>query len=268
MDLMSLRLPSRFHLAVITLSGSLACAVACGAEDNGSPGTSTGGVPTATGGSTSTGGSGGFVSSGGTTTSGGTTGLGASTGSGGTTVTPPYCDSQAKKPLPITVASEFIPSGYFGAHADVTPSACDVDRPMDAVGDCFAFTYEPSEDATDLYAGVIWQDQDQNWGDLPGHCIAEGAKKVTFKARGAEGGEVVNFGAVGVEMGDLELTDEWESYEILIDTVNYNNSGPNGGVVAGFSWGAAKAGMNGEPVYIPDGESITFYIDDIQWVAE
>jgi hypothetical protein len=134
---------------------------------------------------------------------------------------------------------------------------------------CHGFTYNFSSDAgTGIgWAGVVWQSPANNWGALPGYAIPAGATKVTFNARGAVGGEVVNFvaGGSGVptladpcqdtvsgSMMGVVLTTSWMPVTIAL-TGTYT-----GGVLAGFGWSAA-GGQDAGP-----GE-ITFYVDDIEW---
>ena len=48
--------------------------------------------------------------------------------------------------------------------------------------------------AADNWGGVVWQSPADDWGEKPGGFDLEGAKKLTFWARGAKGGEKVEFG--------------------------------------------------------------------------
>lgn len=254
------RSQARKSLSALFLLTAWGLSVACSSEsDDGDPGDG-GGAPSTSGGASSSGGEAG--NSGGAPSASGGSGLGASDsggsgnasgGSGGTTAA--YCDDREKEAVPFEVSADFIPAGYMGDHGDITQTADDCpDRPDEAAGACY--TVEYAAEGGNGWAGVVWQYPQDNWGALPGLCV-EGATKVVFQAKGAAGGEAVGFGAAGGQTaGDLILTDEWASYEITLPP-NYNESGENGGVVAGFSWSAGAAGG-----------PLTFYIDDIRWVGE
>ncbi len=113
--------------------------------------------------------------------------------------------------------------------------------------------------ATDNWGGVVWQSPVNDWGDAPGGWDLSGAKKLTFWARGAQGGEKVEFG-YGVLDRDKKyydtakgkltatLTNAWKQYEIPIGDVDLSR------IKTGFYWTAAGAGA-----------PVTFYLDDIRW---
>ncbi len=152
----------------------------------------------------------------------------------------------------------FVSTGWMGDYGKiVVPEAGCPDRAPGATGDCEAFTYTP--DGAGLgWAGVVWQYPADNWGDIaPGLC-AEGPTRITFWAKGAEGGEVVEFAGGGTELGDTTLTDEWTQYEFNIAAVIYNTQGDLGGIVSGFLWTMGQ----GE---VPSAKTI--YIDHIRWEA-
>jgi hypothetical protein len=121
------------------------------------------------------------------------------------------------------------------------------------------------------WAGVVWQFPVNNWGAMPGFAIPAGATKITFYVRGATGTERVQFFAgdgqtcftptqanpcidtAGGSTQTLTLPTTWTA-------VSMNISGTYaGGVLKAFEWLAASTNQ-------PAGkQSITFYIDDIQW---
>lgn len=190
-------------------------------------------------------------------------GSGGSTfgGTGGNTFVSPsaYCnDREPDVTGSFDAAQFFVPTGWMGDYAKVeVPEAGCPDRAPGATGDCSAFTYTP--DGADLgWAGVVWQYPANNWGDsAPGLC-AEGATKVTFWAKGAEGGEVVGFSGGGTDLGETTLTTEWTKYEFNLTATIYNAQGDMGGIVAGFLWTMGQ----GE---VPAPKTI--YIDHIRWEA-
>ncbi len=106
-----------------------------------------------------------------------------------------------------------------------------------------------------------------NWGDIPSAGLdLTGATEVTFWARGAEGGERVEFfvGGIGrstgqpypeslekVSTGYVTLSKDWTRY--AIDVSGHNTSY----MLGGFGWVTA-ANQNGF-------RGIKFYLDDISW---
>ncbi|MBN1320816.1 MAG: S-layer homology domain-containing protein [Thermoleophilia bacterium] len=111
----------------------------------------------------------------------------------------------------------------------------------------------------------------ENWGTYPSAGIdLRGARQLTFWARGASGGERVEFfafnlgrdeGGVPLEAypdsstkvttGYVTLSNSWKQYTIDVQGKNLSY------VLGGFGW-VSKAGQNG-------GKDITFYIDDVTY---
>ena len=115
-------------------------------------------------------------------------------------------------------------------------------------------------DAPGMWVGVAWQHPANDWGDQPGGYDLTGARKLTFWARGEEGGEKVDFG-VGLLGSDKEYPDtakaelkgvklkrEWKRYSIDLDDEDLTR------IKTPFVW---TLGGRGRPV--------TFYLDDIQF---
>ena len=72
---------------------------------------------------------------------------------------------------------------------------------------------------------MVWQHPAGDWGDTPGGFDLTGASKLSFWARGAEGGEKVSIGIGNIGNDkryhdtfsgkkDLTLTSEWQQFEI------------------------------------------------------
>lgn len=206
-------------------------------------------------GATSTAGSGGTPSAG----SAGMPSAGTA-GTGGTPpVTGPYCDGKPTTPLPFVVNEGFQPSGWQGDFAaisapTVAPDACTA-RPTGAVGTCSVWRFTPNA-TTPAWAGVSWS---KVWDAQFTHeniCLAAGATKVTFQARGAAGDEQVVFSAAGAPEVPLSLTNAWKKYEISLSGVVYNSDAE--GVASGFFWKVVPP--------TPGGAAVTFFVDDIQFV--
>lgn len=121
---------------------------------------------------------------------------------------------------------------------------------------CLKFDYS----AKDQWAGVVWADPANDWGDKPGGWNLTGAKKLTLWIRGDRGGEVINveLGILGKDKkyGDtgkakkegIKLTREWQ--QISLDLTGQDLSRIKSGIVITF----ASAG-----------EPITIYLDDCQY---
>jgi len=113
------------------------------------------------------------------------------------------------------------------------------------------------------WAGVYWQEPENNWGALPGGYDLTGATSLTFWVRGENGGEKVKFfvggiGTCGDEYPDslrpavstevISLTSDWQKYEIDLRGQELSR------IIGGFGWSANQCSN-------PDGA--TFYLDDI-----
>lgn len=113
------------------------------------------------------------------------------------------------------------------------------------------------------WAGVYWQNEPDNWGNLPGHSYAgRGFSAITFWARGETGTEVIEFKSGGVRsqgkkhrdsyaktIGRVRLTTEWTEYRIPIVDLDLTS------VIGAFCWVASQDYNRGE--------GVTFYLDDI-----
>lgn len=124
---------------------------------------------------------------------------------------------------------------------------------------CIRISYQPGGKG---WAGVYWQYPDGNWGDQPGRKI-EAATKLSFWARGAKGGELVEFKAGGINaegkkhadsfektLGTVELKTDWQRFELALGGADTSS------VLAAFAWVATRNGN-------PDG--LTFFVDDIRY---
>ena len=99
-----------------------------------------------------------------------------------------------------------------------------------------------------------------DWGDKPGGRNLSGAKKLTFLARGANGGETVTFefGILGrdktffdtatAKLDRVALDAEWKQYSVDLQGKDLTR------IKTGFAW-----------VVAGQGAPITFYLDDIRY---
>ncbi|NCC53027.1 MAG: hypothetical protein EOM20_17695 [Spartobacteria bacterium] len=172
-------------------------------------------------------------------------------------------DAAPKANLPLIVYGNcedeveppYIPSGWMGNAEAITRDDCWPTDPHSGQS-CIKITYNESG----KWAGIVWQNPADDWGDEPGGFDLTGAKKLTFWARGEEGNEIieVKFGLLGRNKayhdsgkgsaGRIKLTSDWKQYEIPLEGKNLSC------IKTGFAW--SLAGRK---------DPITFYLDDIRY---
>ncbi|HEV7301937.1 MAG TPA: glycoside hydrolase family 2 TIM barrel-domain containing protein [Tepidisphaeraceae bacterium] len=157
-----------------------------------------------------------------------------------------YADSQPTVP--------YIPSGWMGNTDAIAMEERNTNNPHSGTTS-MKFTYR----ASDNFGGVVWQSPANDWGDLPGGFNLTGAKRLSFWARGEEGGEKVEF-KLGIlkdkpfndssESGiaPVTLTKDWKEYEIDLTGKDLST------IKTGFVWTLAG-----------QGKPVTFYLDDIRF---
>ncbi len=163
--------------------------------------------------------------------------------------------------LPLIVYEEpdrpqaFAPSGWMGHRAAVKLDPACPETPHSGRA-CLRVEYNESRD----WAGVVWQHPANNWGDVPGGYDLTGARRLTFWARGAMGGEIVGFefGLIAREKpfhdtarGKLErvsLTSDWKQYSIDLTGQDLSR------ITSGFCWTATG-----------DHGPLAFFLDDIRF---
>lgn len=112
------------------------------------------------------------------------------------------------------------------------------------------------------WAGIFWQDPPNDWGEKPGGVNLSNARTLVFWARGAKGGEKVDFFMGRLEKGKYHdtarakldgvvLKREWTRYRIPLDGLDLST------IKTGFGFSFAN-----------EGDPFTFYLDDIEYVAE
>jgi hypothetical protein len=118
--------------------------------------------------------------------------------------------------------NHFYPSGWMG---DISSISFDSNWTSDshAGTSCIKITFTAKGNN---WAGIYWQEPENNWGAVPnaGYDIS-GATKLTFWAKGAIGGERVEFYVGGItgpypdslpktSAGYITLTNYWQKYTI------------------------------------------------------
>jgi hypothetical protein len=164
--------------------------------------------------------------------------------------------------LPFTVFDEngsksnhFVTSGWMGNTKGIRSDDNCTNNPH-AGKTCLRFEYTEAAD----WAGIVWQDQAGDWGELPGGWNLTGAKKLKFWARGGKGGEIVTFkyGVLGSdkkysdsssgELDDVRLSKDWKEYSIDLDGKDLTR------IKTGFVWSLSGQGL-----------PVVFFLDDIRY---
>jgi len=159
--------------------------------------------------------------------------------------------------------NHFVPSGWMGDYGDLKLNDQSADNPYSGAT-CLQFVYTGKKSQAQGWAGVYWQNPANNWGSKKGGFDLAGMTKLTFYARGAKGGEIIQKFVMGgikgtypdsstVEFGPVELTDSWKQYTINIAGKDLSY------MSGGFGW-VTTADLN------QDGA--TFYLDDIKFEAD
>jgi hypothetical protein len=163
--------------------------------------------------------------------------------------------------LPLTVYGEdtdpanYIPAGWMGDAKAIKLNPAWTAQPHGGKT-CLRCDFESDKG----WGGVVWQNPAGDWGDRGGGYDLSGAKKLSFWARGEQGGELVSFEFGTLEKtkkffdtgkGKLEkiaLTKDWQRYEIDVSAQDLTR------IKTGFVWTLASPG-----------HAVTFYLDDIRW---
>jgi hypothetical protein len=163
-----------------------------------------------------------------------------------------------KVKLPLQILGDEAPTayaatGYMGNFQKVVmDGSCRVKPHAGAT--CTQVSYT----AGDGWAGVVWQDPPSDWGQLPGGYDLTGASKLTFWARGANGGETVKFSfgllkdkkyndtASGEKL--VTLTTGWQQFAIDLKGKDLSC------IKTGFVWTAEARGAQ-----------VVFYLDDVRY---
>lgn len=159
---------------------------------------------------------------------------------------------------PLKIKNSFIPCGWMGDGQSGTkyirfePKCTETPHSGET---CIKITYTTGPKG---WAGIYWLNSDCNWGDEMGLDLSKrGFSKISFWARGAQGGESSQFKAGGVGSKkykdsfdykpnlNIELTNEWTEYTIDIKGKDLSN------VIGGFCW--------------VSNADVTIYLDDLKY---
>jgi len=167
----------------------------------------------------------------------------------------------AKLPFAIYVekgsaSNHYAASGWMGNTKGVKVDEGWANNPHGGKKSCLRVEYSDAGD----WAGIVWQDPANDWGEQPGGWNLKGAKKLKFWARGEKGGENVNFkfGILGAdkkysdtasgETGETKLTKEWKEYTIDLEGKDLSR------IKTGFVWSLAGQGA-----------PVVFFLNDIRY---
>lgn len=169
----------------------------------------------------------------------------------------PYFYVYADKKSPL---NHFHPYGWMGDYNDLRFFDVSTEQPHSGTT-CLKITYLATGGRGLNWAGMYWQEPLNNWGYAPGGYDLTGMKRLTFWARGLEGGEKIGVFAVGGIDGTypdsayaairaVTLAKTWTLYTISLEHMNLQK------ISGGFAW-AANRFDNAGP--------LTFYLDDIRF---
>jgi hypothetical protein len=156
--------------------------------------------------------------------------------------------------------NHYAPSGWMGDYEDLTLDTNSHDDPADGKT-CIKITYKAPAEQAEGWAGMYWQQPINNWGDKKGGYNLKGMKRLTFWARGAKGGEIIDQFVVGgiqghyadsdaVRIGPVELTTDWKRYVMDLSSADLSR------IAGGFAWATSRDSN-------PDG--LVFYLDEIRF---
>ncbi len=167
-------------------------------------------------------------------------------------------ETAVKLPLVVygddTTKGPYVASGWMGdANAITMDGKCN-DRPHTGKT-CLKVAYSK----TDGWGGVVWQYPANDWGERPGGYDLSGAKRLSFWARGSDGGEKVKFG-FGILGRDkkyfdtakaekeIVLADKWKAYSFELSGRDLTR------IKTGFVW-----------VVTGQGHAVSFFLDDVRF---
>ena len=156
--------------------------------------------------------------------------------------------------------NHFVPSGWMGDYADIKVNDTFMTNPHSG-STSIQVIYSNKATQGARWSGIYWQNPPNNWGTRPGGYDLTGAKKLTFWARGENGGERIEefkIGGISGEYADSDvagigpvvLTKDWQQYTVDLEGKDLSS------ISGGFCW-ATNLDVN------PEGA--TFYLDDIRY---
>jgi hypothetical protein len=161
-----------------------------------------------------------------------------------------YVDNNSKQ-------NHFAPSGWMGDYGDIRMNLVSTDKPLRG-NSCIKLEYNAAMSQGAGWIGVYWQQPANNWGEKDGGYNLTGAKRLSFWARGAPGGEKISEFKVGgiigefsdsdsASIGPVELKKDWTKYTIDLRNKDLKN------IIGGFCFVALKDdNPHGFEIYLDD----------------
>ena len=155
--------------------------------------------------------------------------------------------------------NHFIPSGWMGDYGDIKINPNSKDN-VHSRRSCIKITYTAQARQGNSWAGIYWQNPENNWGMREGGGFdLSQATKLTFWARGEKGGEIIREFKMGgisgaypdtdsTSMGPISLATEWKQYTMDLADMDLSY------IIGGFCWVASA---------MDNPEGMVFYLDDI-----
>ncbi len=159
-----------------------------------------------------------------------------------------------------SIKNHFIPSGWMGDYGDLRYEGSSKEDPY--LGDsCIKITYSGKSTQGAGWAGMVWQNPANNWGNVDAGFDLSKATSLTFWAKGTKGGERIEEFKMGGLMGEFSDSDsavigpvilnkEWTKYTIDLKGKDISY------VIAGFCW---SANVDNNP------EGAVFYLDELKY---
>jgi hypothetical protein len=156
--------------------------------------------------------------------------------------------------------NHYVPSGWMGDYGDLKIDEKHMKNPHGG-STCVQIVYNGKATQGARWAGMYWQNPPNNWGTRPGGYDLTGAKKLTFWARGEQGGERIEEFKIGgitgeyadsdiAGIGPVVLSTEWQQFTIDLEGKDLSS------ISGGFCW---ATNLDANP------EGCTFYLDDIKY---
>jgi hypothetical protein len=176
--------------------------------------------------------------------------------------TPVFTNKSGFKPFYVytdvgTKDNHYSPYGMMGDISALTIEQGSYENPHSGKT-CIKVMYDPK--GSSGWSGMYWTEPANNWGDKGFGFNLTGAERISFWARGEEGGEIIsNFIMGGIQgkqtedsdsraVGPIELSSEWKQYFIYIEGSDLSN------IIGGFCFTITKTNNL---------MGATFYLDDI-----
>jgi hypothetical protein len=157
--------------------------------------------------------------------------------------------------------NSYADTGLMGDYGDIQVNGRDTSAPRSGAT-AYRVHYSAAATQRQQWAGIYWQSPEYNWGDRPGGYNLTAAARLTFWAKGAVGGERLEFFIGGITgqfydtvqpkrtTGIVTLGTTWQQFVINLNGVNLAR------VIGGFGFAIAKQNNL---------QGATFYLDDIRY---